>query len=186
MKTSRTRHSAASALSKKCSSACSATYVLLPSAGYIAAFLHEASFSASSLQRTSIAFCIYSNGFLPFIYHANRLPAKGQGRALLSGHPTTKTRNSMTYPGASLGRSKGRSRGKEGKGGNSLHIFYAFSTSRGTTSRRRSSGGSRRRRRREGEPSAGHRHRNARGRSTRLIPILLQDREILLAYFSFG
>ena len=108
------------------------------------------------------------------LYHANRLPAKGQGRALLSGHPTTKTRNSMTYPGASLGRSKGRSRGKEGKGGNSLH-FFCILNKQVTTSRRRSSSGSKRRRRREGEPPAGHRHRNARG--TRLIPILLQDRE---------
>ena len=46
-----------------------------------------------------------------------------------------------TYPGASLGGGKGRSRGEEGKGGNSLHLYwYIISTSKATSRRNGSSG----------------------------------------------
>ena len=55
--------------------------------------------------------------------------------------PSTTSNVSLTYPGASLGGGKGRSRGDEGEGGNSLHLCrYSFSTSKATSRRKGSRG----------------------------------------------
>ena len=54
--------------------------------------------------------------------------------------PSTTSNVSLTYPGASLGGGKGRSRGDEGEGGNSLHLLVYFSTSKATSRRKGSSG----------------------------------------------
>ena len=49
---------------------------------------------------------------------------------------------STTYPGASLGGGKGRSRSEEGKGGNSLHLYWCIISTSKATSRRKESSGS--------------------------------------------
>lgn len=107
----------------------------------------------------SILHIRFESFYSPAIYpgHVTFVPsATGWRRSILPLGPSrpTNEKNSwkcsprMTYPGASLGRGKGRSRGKKGKGGNSLHNSICILNKQGATSRRRRSRGSGRRRRR--------------------------------------
>lgn len=163
--TAGTSDAAASALSQHCSSACS--NLCFASRGPFVPSLLSWNSTLADFPQCHIQSNFFVLFPVRFLEHSNIRAICYRVAAAHSSCMKTKqlffseiVRRRMTYPGASLGRGKGRSRGKKGKSGNSLHyISMCILNEQGTTSRqRRSRGSSGRRRRREGEPSAGHRH----------------------------
>ena len=181
--TAGTSDAAASALSQHCSSACSATYVLLPDQQVLLSHLFWNTIpwiSRNAICNQTFSLCVSSAVSRTFQQPCHLLP--GRSRALFL-HENEKpflgncsTTNDVPWSQSGKGqRPKPR---QEGKGRQQSSLFLCeFSTSKTQRIDSDEAGGGRRRRR-EGEPSAGHRHAQRKRKGHSIDPdFYFKDRE---------